>query len=93
LRLPPSFDATLKYPAIFFVYGDPAAQTWLDAWGTPDLWHVMMSQKGYVVATMDNRGQPAPKGRDWRKSIYRQLGVMNNSDQMYGAKALFAERP
>lgn len=93
LRLPPDFDASKKYPVIFFVYGEPAGQTARDQWSSRNLWHVMMSQKGYVVATLDNRGQPAPKGREWRKSVYRKLGTINMQDQMLGAKALLAQRP
>ncbi|MFK7865261.1 MAG: S9 family peptidase [Pseudohongiellaceae bacterium] len=93
LRLPPDFDSSKKYPVIFFVYGEPAGQTARDQWSSRNLWHVMMSQKGYVIATLDNRGQPAPKGREWRKSVYRKLGTINMQDQMLGAKALLAERP
>jgi dipeptidyl-peptidase 4 len=93
LRFPTDFDPARKYPVIFFVYGEPAGQTGRDQWDARDLWHIMMSQKGYVIATMDNRGQPAPKGRNWRKSIYRQLGTINMQDQMLGAKALLEERP
>lgn len=93
LRLPPNFDASKKYPVIFFVYGEPAAQTARDRWSNRNLWHVMMSQKGYVIATLDNRGQPAPKGRQWRKSIYRELGTTNIRDQMLGARALIEDKP
>jgi dipeptidyl-peptidase-4 len=35
---------------------------------------------------MDNRGTPAPKGREWRKSIYRKIGVVNSRDQAMAAK-------
>ncbi len=93
LRLPPDFDASIKYPVIFFVYGEPAGQTGQDRWEGRDLWHLMMTQQGYIIATLDNRGQPAPKGREWRKSVYRQLGTINMRDQMLGAQALLAERP
>ena len=93
LRLPLDFDPSKKYPVIFFVYGEPAGQTARDQWSSRNLWHVMMSQKGYVIATLDNRGQPAPKGREWRKSIYRNLGTTNMRDQMLGAKALIEQKP
>ena len=92
LRLPSSFDPTKKYPVIFYVYGEPAGQTARDRWKDRNLWHVLMNQKGYVTITMDNRGQPAPKGRAWRKVIYRRLGVLNMQDQMLGVQALLAER-
>lgn len=93
LRLPPDFDPSKKYPVIFYVYGEPAGQTARDQWSSRNLWHIMMSQKGYVTATLDNRGQPAPKGREWRKSIYRELGTTNMKDQMLGAKALMIQKP
>ncbi len=82
---PPDFDQNKKYPVIFYVYGEPAGQTAKDSWQS-NLWHVMLSQKGYIVITMDNRGTPSPKGRAWRKSIYRKIGVINSNDQAMAAK-------
>ncbi len=32
-------------------------------WGGYYLWHTMLTQKGYLVAIVDNRGTPAPLGR------------------------------
>ncbi len=93
MRFPADFDANKKYPVIFFVYGEPAGMTAADSWNRNDLWHIMMTQKGYIVATVDNRGQPAPKGRTWRKSIYRTLGLTNVNDQAAATKKLMAERP
>ena len=93
MRFPPAFDASKKYPVIFYVYGEPANMTARDSWdGSRGLWHLMMSQKGYIVATIDNRGQPAPKGRDWRKSIYRQLGLLNVNDQAAATRKLLTSR-
>ncbi len=94
MRFPPDFDPAKKYPVIFFVYGEPAGMTANDRWnGNNMLWHIMMTQKGYIFATIDNRGQPTPKGRAWRKSIYRKLGLINVDDQASAAKKLLAERP
>ena len=31
--------------------------------------------------TMDNRGTPCLKGREWRKSIYQKVGIINSGDQ------------
>lgn len=91
---PPGFDPTKKYPILFYVYGEPAGQTVTDNW-TYDtyLWHTMLSQKGYIVASLDNRGTPAPKGRQWRKSIYRKNGLVNSADQANGVKAILAKMP
>ncbi len=50
------------------------------------MWFYMLAQQGYIVITMDNRGTPSPKGRAWRKSIYRKIGVINSRDQAMAAK-------
>jgi dipeptidyl-peptidase-4 len=87
--LPSGFDESRTYPVIFYVYGEPAGQTARDRWGgTRTLWHMMLAQQGYIVVTMDNRGSPSPKGRDWRKALYRNIGVINVEDQAMGAKEL-----
>lgn len=86
---PPDFDDKRNYPVIVYVYGEPAAQTVLDRWGgNTYLWHLLLTQKGYVVLSIDNRGTPAPKGRDWRKSIYRQVGILAPAEQAAAIKAL-----
>ncbi|HMV85769.1 MAG TPA: S9 family peptidase [Blastocatellia bacterium] len=86
---PPGFDATKKYPVLFHVYGEPWGQTVLDAWsGGQAMWHQMLAQQGYVVMSVDNRGTPAPRGRAWRKSIYRKMGIRNSLDQANAARAI-----
>lgn len=89
---PSNFDASKKYPIIFYVYGEAAGQTVNDRWsGSSYLWAQMMAQKGYLVASIDNRGTAVPKGRDWRKSIYGAVGVLNSRDQ-YDALQAMAKR-
>jgi dipeptidyl-peptidase-4 len=91
---PPDFDSSKKYPLFIYVYGEPAGQTVTDRWGgNRYLWHLMLAQKGYVVASFDNRGTPAPRGRAWRKSIYRQIGILASADQAAAAKAALARWP
>ena len=86
---PPGFDRTKKYPVLFQVYGEPASQTVMDGWGGGTyLWHLMVSQLGYIVISVDNRGTPAPRGREWRKAIYNKLGVLNGGDQAAAAQAI-----
>lgn len=92
MRFPHDFDASKKYPVIFFVYGEPAGSTASDRWSR-EWWNIMMTQKGYIIATVDSQGQPVPKGRDWRKAIYRTLGLTNADDQAGAVKSLLAERP
>ena len=92
--LPPDFDLTKKYPLFIYVYGEPAGQTVQDNWGGSGyLWHLMLAQQGYIVASFDNRGTPAPRGRAWRKSIYRQIGILASADQAAAARAAIAAWP
>jgi dipeptidyl-peptidase-4 len=86
---PPDFDPSKRYPLLIHVYGEPAGQTVLDRWGgTNELWHRMLAQHGFVVASVDNRGTPGPRGRAWRKSIYRQIGILASKDQAEALRAL-----
>lgn len=87
---PVPFDPSKKYPVVFYVYGEPAAQTVLDEYGVGNnnLYTGDMAADGYIYLSVDNRGTPAPKGRAWRKSIYRQIGRINIRDQAMAAKEI-----
>ena len=86
---PADFNPALKYPVLFHVYGEPWGQTVLDSWGgSTYLWHLMLAQQGYLIMSIDNRGTPAPKGRDWRKCVYGQIGVLSSADQANGVKKI-----
>ena len=86
---PPGFDPTRKYPLLVQVYGEPAAQSVVDHWGGEIyLWHRMLAQHGYLVVSIDNRGTPAPRGRDWRKCVYRQVGILAPREQAQALKVL-----
>lgn len=91
---PPDFDPEKKYPLFFQVYGEPAGTTVNDRWGGNGyLWHLLLAQKGYIVASVDNRGTPAPRGRAWRKIVYRQIGILASEDQAAAARALIQKWP
>ncbi|MGB0836325.1 MAG: S9 family peptidase [Psychrobium sp.] len=82
ITTPADFDPNKKYPIILYVYGEPAGQTVKDSWrGGSYLWDQLLTQKGFIVASIDNRGTKAPKGRAWRKSIYAKAGVIPSRDQ------------
>ncbi len=87
---PPGFNPDQKYPVIFFVYGEPASSTVQDNWAGGDLWHQYLAQQGYVLISVDNRGTAVPRGREWRKSIYRQIGILASLDQAAAARKLLA---
>ena len=80
---PSNFDPIKKYPVLVYVYTEPWGQTARDTWQRRGrgLWHYMLAQQGYIVLTVDNRGTPAPRGRAWRKAIYKKIGIVNIHDQ------------
>jgi dipeptidyl-peptidase-4 len=43
--------------------------------------------------SFDNRGTPAPRGREWRKSVYRQIGILASADQAAAVTSVLRERP
>src|SRR5690606_15340284 len=73
MKKPENFDRTKKYPVVFYVYGEPASATALDTYGAGVNWlyNGNMAQDGYIYISMDNRGAPVPKGKEWRKGIYK----------------------
>jgi len=85
---PAGFDTGIKYPVIFYVYGEPASSTVQDRWSGGDLWHQYLAKKGYVVISVDNRGTAVPRGRTWRKVIYEQIGILATDDQASAAKKI-----
>ena len=88
--LPENFDPLKKYPLIFYVYTEPWGQNVIDQYyiGDNSLYNGDMSKDGYIYISIDNRGTPVPKGRDWRKSIYRKIGVVNIRDQAMAAREI-----
>jgi dipeptidyl-peptidase-4 len=88
---PANFDPSKKYPVVFFVYTEPWGQEVKDQFGIANnfLYQGDMSKDGYFYISIDNRGTPVPKGRAWRKSVYRKIGVVNIKDQAMAAKEIF----
>ncbi|MFM1873963.1 MAG: hypothetical protein RL398_3385, partial [Planctomycetota bacterium] len=88
---PPDFDAARKWPVLFHVYGEPWSQTVKDTWSLGHhLFHRWLTQQGYVVMSLDARGTPAPKGRDWRKALYQNIGVVSTADWHAAVESLRA---
>jgi dipeptidyl-peptidase 4 len=87
---PKNFDPSRKYPVVFMVYTEPASQTVRDVFGAGRnrLYQGDMAGDGYLYVSLDSRGTPAPKGREWRKSIYKKVGILNVRDQAMGAKEI-----
>ena len=85
---PIDFDPSKKYPIIFYIYGEPAGSTVQNNWGGGDLWHQYLAQQGYIVMSLDPRGTKAPRGREWRKIIYRKIGIVAPKDHVAGVKKI-----
>ncbi|MEO6682829.1 MAG: DPP IV N-terminal domain-containing protein [Ginsengibacter sp.] len=94
MKKPVNFDSTKKYPVVFYVYGEPASSTISDKYGIHEnsLFAGDMSLEGYFQISVDNRGTPYLRGREWRKSIYGKLGRINIRDQAMAAKKIL-EKP
>ena len=83
---PIGFESGKKYPVIYHTYGGPAGMEADDSWKYRGMYHFMLAQKGYVIIIMDGRGTPSLKGSEWRKAIYKQVGVLPTRDFALAAK-------
>jgi len=91
---PAKIDPSTKLPLLMYVYGEPHGQTVRDAWpGSRGLWHWMLAQQGFVVASVDNRGTNVPRGRDWRKAVHRKVGILAPSEQAAAVRVLLQRWP
>ncbi|MEX0602653.1 MAG: S9 family peptidase, partial [Bacteroidota bacterium] len=85
---PKDFDPARKYPVLLHVYGGPGSQTVTNSWGGANyLWYQMLTQKGYIVASVDNRGT-GMRGKAFRSVTYQNLGKWEVHDQVEAAKYL-----
>lgn len=79
---PHNFDETKFYPVFMYLYGGPGSQQVTDSWGGSNfLWYQMLTQQGYIVACIDNRGTGA-RGSEFKKCTYQQLGKLETRDQI-----------
>lgn len=90
MQKPIPFDSTKKYPVLFYVYTEPASALVKDQYGVTrcQVYPGDLARDGYIYISVDNRGTPAPKGRSWRKSIYRKIGQINILDQAAAASII-----
>jgi dipeptidyl-peptidase-4 len=94
MLFPPDFDAGKRWPMVTYVYGEPSAVQATDAWkGTRGLFHRALTEAGYLVACIDARGSPAPRGRAWRKSTVGNPHFLAAADQAAAVRKLQEQRP
>ncbi len=90
---PDNFDPRKVYPLLVHVYGEPAGATAVDTWfGNRGLFHRALANAGYLVASFDNRGTPAPRGSAWRHAGYGSIGVLSSQEQAAAVRALAKTR-
>ena len=88
---PHDFDPKRRYPVILSVYGGPATKL---VWAAPRNYFAnqCMADRGYIVATSDNRGTP---GRDsaWFRAVKGNAIDVPLQDQVDALQALAARVP
>ncbi|MBJ10891.1 MAG: S9 family peptidase [Flavobacteriales bacterium] len=85
---PADFDSTKQYPVFMFLYGGPGSQQVLNSWGWNNyFWYQHLTQQGYIVACIDNRGTGG-RGAEFKKMTYKQLGNYETIDQIEANKYL-----
>ncbi|MFQ5709517.1 MAG: S9 family peptidase [bacterium] len=85
---PVNFDANKQYPVLMYVYGGPGSQTVRNGWGgSRYLWFELLAEKGYLIASVDNRGTGA-RGAKFKKITYKNLGHWEVHDQIEAARYL-----
>lgn len=77
---PVDFDPSKKYPVYFNVYCGPGSNTVSNDWDGMDyMYHQLLTQKGYIVISVDPRGTMY-RGEAFKKSTYLQLGKLETED-------------
>ena len=87
LYLPKDYSPSKIYPAVFFIHGAGYLQDAHSGWSYyyhEFMFQTFLTQHGYIVMDMDYRGS-AGYGRDWRTTIYRQMGHPEVEDITDGA--------
>ncbi len=91
---PPNFDPAKKYPVLTHVYGEPGGAIVRDVWGGAGrLFHGLLAEEGYLIVSFDNQGTPAPKGREWRRSVAGAIGPLSSAQQAEAIQLLAHQRP
>lgn len=93
---PPNFNASLKYPVLFYVYGGPGSQMVTKEFAV-GFSEVVASELNAIVVTVDGRGtgynnHNAASGSRFKFCVRDRLGHYEPIDQIAAAK-VWAERP
>jgi len=88
ITLPKNFNSSKKYPVLVYGYGGPGSQNVINSWrGNRQLWHQMMTEKGFIIFTMDNRGTGG-RGKIFKNLSYKDLEKWLVNDHIEAVKHL-----
>ncbi|MCH5214592.1 MAG: DPP IV N-terminal domain-containing protein [Muribaculaceae bacterium] len=86
---PEGFSAGTKYPVLMYQYNGPDSQEVRNKWRVDGLNY--LASQGYLVCCVDGRGTGF-RARSWAYAVYKNLGDLETSDQIAGAR-YFASLP
>ena len=86
---PADFDSGKSYPVLMYQYNGPDSQEVRNRWNVDGLFY--LASQGYIIAAVDGRGTGF-RSRQWAYSVYKNLGNLETTDQIAGAK-YFASLP
>ncbi len=84
---PYPFDPAKKYPVLIYGYSGPASQLVRNVWGRSAMWYTLLTQKGYIIFTLDQRGTGG-RGKAFKDLAYGDIGKYALKDHIEGVKYL-----
>ncbi len=89
ITLPADFDKSRQYPVLIYGYGGPGSQLVRNSWGRSfsRMWYTMLTQKGYIIFTVDNRGTGG-RGKAFKNLAYGDIGYYAVNDHIEAAEYL-----
>ena len=87
ILLRPSMKREKRFPVIVYVYGGPTAQLVTNGFGTISPLSVYLTQQGFGVFILDNRGT-GNRNRAFSRSIYQRVADIDVVDQLAGVNHL-----
>jgi dipeptidyl-peptidase 4 len=90
ILLPARQTAAASVPLIVNPYGGPGVQTVNNKWSDSLLFDELLSQHGFAVLHLDNRGS-SNRGRDFEQAAYHNFGPVQLEDQLAAVDASLAK--
>lgn len=85
MSTPPGFDPSKRYPVVMQVYGGPSGGGVKRGW--PSATTQLLTEAGYVVFRLDNRGEGYRSAR-FKQALYLKMGQPEIEDQVLAADYL-----